>query len=144
MSTYKEIKGTTVQDLDSDPTNQLGDIFYNSTSNTLKAFNLGSASWTSSGNLGTARAGGAGSKGDDSSGSPDPATAGGGGGIGIQLPSTFQDPRSAPTPNGGGLGMPGPTATNVAGGTPGKFWVAGGGGGQAFQPTTGAKGGGAG
>ena len=35
MSTYKEIKGTTVQDLDSDPTNQLGDIFYNSTSNTL-------------------------------------------------------------------------------------------------------------
>ena len=42
MSTYKEIKGTTVQDLDSDPTNQLGDIFYNSTSNTLKAFNLGS------------------------------------------------------------------------------------------------------
>jgi len=62
MSTYKEIKGTTVQDLDSDPTNQLGDVFYNSTSNTLKAFNLGSASWTSSGNLGTARAGGAGSK----------------------------------------------------------------------------------
>jgi len=58
MSTYKEIKGTTVPDLDSDPTNQLGDIFYNSTSNTLKAFNLGSASWTSSGSMSTARAGG--------------------------------------------------------------------------------------
>ena len=57
MSTYKEIKGTTVQDLDSDPTNQLGDIFYNSTSNTLKAFNLGSASWANGGSMSTARAG---------------------------------------------------------------------------------------
>ena len=28
MSTYKEIKGTTVQDVESDPTSQLGDIFY--------------------------------------------------------------------------------------------------------------------
>ena len=54
---------------------------------------------------------------------------------------------SAPGPlahTPGGLGAPGPTATNVAGGTSGKFWVAGGGGGQAFQPTTGAKGGGPG
>ena len=62
MSTYKEIRGSTITAVDSDPTNQLGEIFYNNTSRNLKAFNLGSASWTSSGNLGTARAGGGNSK----------------------------------------------------------------------------------
>jgi len=57
MSTYKEIKGTTVQDVESDPTSQLGEIFYSSASNTLKAFNLGSASWANGGSMSTARAG---------------------------------------------------------------------------------------
>jgi hypothetical protein len=53
------------------------------------------------------------------------------GGIGVQVPSTFHNPSSEPSPTGpgGGLGYPGPTATNVSGGTPGKFWFAGGGGG---------------
>ena len=37
-------------------------------------------------------------------------------------PATFQNPLSIPGSDGGGLGMPGPTSTNVAGGT-GKFWL---------------------
>ena len=53
---------------------------------------------------------------------------GGHGGLGIQLPSTFQDPRSS-------VGFPGPG--------PATFFVAGGGGGVSddSEPTTGQGGG---
>ena len=57
MATYKEIRGATIQVVDSDPTAQAGQIFYNNTSRTMKAFNVGAASWASGGNMGTARAG---------------------------------------------------------------------------------------
>ena len=50
------------------------------------------------------------------------------------MPATFHDPAST-------VGAPGPTATNVSGGTPGKFWVAGGGGGQDFNAGKNAGGG---
>ena len=56
-------------------------------------------------------AGGAGVNGD--------ASNGGSGGIGVQMPSTFRDPLST-------VGAPGPGG--------GKYWVAGGGGGQDFGP----------
>jgi len=72
--------------------------------------------------------GGAGANGGDPG--PWPSVYAGGGGIGVQLPATFHNPTSLPGSLGGGLGMPGPTATNVSGGTSGKFWVAGGGGGS--------------
>ena len=52
-------------------------------------------------------------------------TVAGNGGIGIQLPPTFRNPVSAPGPNGGGLGMPGPNSQG--------FWVAGGGGGGSLN-----------
>ena len=54
MTTYKEIRGKTIQVVDSDPTAQVGEIFYNNSSRTMKAFNVGAASWASGGNLGTA------------------------------------------------------------------------------------------
>jgi len=48
------------------------------------------------------------------------------GGLGVQLPTTFQNPKSAPTPTGGGLGAPGPG--------PAIYWVAAGGGGGSDGP----------
>ena len=50
------------------------------------------------------------------------------GGVGIQIPSTFRNPKS-------GVGAPGPTSPGVTGAdTSGKFYVAGGGGGAAGHP----------
>ena len=46
MATYKEIKGTDIQVVSSDPANPtLGQIWYNTTSQSLKGVELGSASW---------------------------------------------------------------------------------------------------
>jgi hypothetical protein len=73
--------------------------------------------------------GGAGGAGQNGDGPWLPGRNSGNGGIGKQIPATFHNPASSPGPTGGGLGAPGPTATNVSGGTPGKFWFAGGGGG---------------
>ena len=85
--------------------------------------------------------GGAGGAGAQASSNNDNTTAHGG--IGMQLPVTFHNPDSAPGPAGGGLGAPGPTATNVSGGVSGKFWIAGGGGGGSSHPSARAgKGGG--
>ena len=78
--------------------------------------------------------GGGGAGGAGGAGTP---TVGGLGGIGIQMPSVFHDPLST-------VGSPGPTATNVSGGTSGKFWVAGGGGGGTYQGGSGSAGGGSG
>ena len=77
--------------------------------------------------------GGAGGEGGQGSSNNDNTTAHGG--IGMQLPGTFHNPDSAPGPAGGGLGAPGPTATNVSGGVSGKFWIAGGGGGGSSHPS---------
>ena len=75
--------------------------------------------WSGAG--GGGGAGGAGSDGDNGTGSPNADTAGGGGGIGIQLPSTFQNPYTL-------LGAPGPNSEG--------FWFAGGGGGSGGAATT--------
>ena len=61
---------------------------------------------------------------------------GGDGGVGRQLPTTFRDPRQAPSDSsnpqpyqrGGGIGTPGPS--------PGGFYVAAGGGGAAYAGDT--------
>ena len=56
MTTYKEIYGTNVEVLASDPTNPVeGQIWYNSTSQTLKGYALVAGSWATSGPLNTAR-----------------------------------------------------------------------------------------
>jgi len=62
--------------------------------------------------------------------------AAGHGGIGVQLPTTFRNPASQPSPTGGGLGAPGPGG--------GYFWVAGGGGGAYYDNPPHAQGGGPG
>jgi hypothetical protein len=64
--------------------------------------------------------GGAGGSGGNSSG-----TAGGAGGLGVQLPTTFRDPRSS-------VGVPGPG--------PSTWWVAGGGGGAVNDAAPGSAG----
>jgi hypothetical protein len=56
MTTYKEIYGTNVEVLASDPTNPVeGQIWYNSTSQTLKGYALVAGSWATAGPLNTAR-----------------------------------------------------------------------------------------
>ena len=76
--------------------------------------------------------GGAGAAGENA---PGPGV-GGDGGVGRQLPTTFRDPRQAPSDSsnpqpyqrGGGIGTPGPS--------PGGFYVAAGGGGAAYSANT--------
>ena len=56
MTTFKEIRGTAVKSLSSDPSNpEVGQIWYNNSIGVLKGYqNLGGA-WAAGGNLGTAR-----------------------------------------------------------------------------------------
>ena len=79
---------------------------------------------------GPAGGGGAGAAGSDGSSSD---TTAGKGGAGIQLPETFRDPISS-------VGAPGPTSAPTPNGfdTSGKYWVAGGGGGTAYNPVNGS------
>ena len=70
MATYKEIKGTQIEVLASDPSNPVeGQVWYNSTSNVLKGQAATSAgSWATGGNVNTARSqAGVGGAGDKSS-----------------------------------------------------------------------------
>ena len=56
MAEYINIKGQSIEVLASDPANPtLGQIWYNSTSNTLKGQGFGTASWATGSNLTTAR-----------------------------------------------------------------------------------------
>ena len=57
MATYKEINGTNIEILSSDPTNPLlGQIWYNSTTNTLKGLGfIATSSWATGGTMGTGR-----------------------------------------------------------------------------------------
>ena len=61
MSTFKEIRGTLIRSLSSDPSPvAAGDMWYNSTSQTLKG-ELSVSAWASGGNVNTDRYGSAGS-----------------------------------------------------------------------------------
>ena len=64
MAEYKDIHGTNIETVTSDPSNPIvGQMWYNSTSRTLKGFILSAASWASGGNFnadGHFQAGGAG------------------------------------------------------------------------------------
>jgi hypothetical protein len=57
MTTFKEIRGTTIEVLSSDPANpETGQIWYNSSSGTLKGYQLANVNaWSSGGNLSNAR-----------------------------------------------------------------------------------------
>ena len=56
MATFKEIYGTNVEALASDPTNPVeGQIWYNTTSQTLKGYALVAGSWATAGPLNTGR-----------------------------------------------------------------------------------------
>ena len=66
MTTYKEIKGTQIEVLASDPSNPVeGQVWYNSTSNVLKgSVRTAAGAWATGGALNTARSnlGGAGTQ----------------------------------------------------------------------------------
>ncbi len=65
MTTFKEIRGTTIEVVSTDPTNpEIGQIWYNSSSGTLKGYVALTAGWTAGGNINTTRyiAGGAGTQ----------------------------------------------------------------------------------
>ena len=56
MATYKEISGLNIKTLSSDPSNlNEGDMWYNTTSNTLKVAELAASAWSAAGVLNTAR-----------------------------------------------------------------------------------------
>ena len=57
MTTYKEIKGTQIEAVSSDPSNPVeGQVWYNSTDNVLKGETLTAAgAFASGGNMNTAR-----------------------------------------------------------------------------------------
>jgi hypothetical protein len=57
MTTFKEIRGTTIEVVSSDPANpETGQIWYNSSSGTLKGYLLANVNaWSAGGNLNTAR-----------------------------------------------------------------------------------------
>jgi hypothetical protein len=56
MATYKEIKGFNIKTLSADPSNLLeGDIWYNTTSNTLKVAPLVASAWSAANTLNIAR-----------------------------------------------------------------------------------------
>jgi len=59
MTTFKEIRGTAIQVVSSDPSNpEIGQIWYNSSSGTLKGYVYATVNaWSSGGNLNTARGG---------------------------------------------------------------------------------------
>ena len=57
MTTYKEINGTDIEVVASDPSNPLvGEVWYNTTTQKLKGYRqvIGNA-WSTGGNMGTAR-----------------------------------------------------------------------------------------
>jgi hypothetical protein len=58
MTTFKEIRGTTIESVSSDPSNpEAGQIWYNNTIGVLKGYQNIAGTWASGGNLNTARAG---------------------------------------------------------------------------------------
>ena len=61
MTTYKEIRGTNIEVLASDPSNPVtGQVWYNSTSNVVKGVILNTGSWSTTGSLNLARSSGSG------------------------------------------------------------------------------------
>ena len=58
MSTFKEIRGTLIKSVSSDPANpEIGEIWYNNTIGSLKGYATIAAAWASGGNLNLARRG---------------------------------------------------------------------------------------
>jgi hypothetical protein len=56
MTTFKEIRGTAVESVSSDPTNpEVGQIWYNNSIGVLKGYQLSAAAWSAVVNLSTAQ-----------------------------------------------------------------------------------------
>ena len=60
MATYKEIRGTNIEVVSSDPSNPVtGQVWYNSTDNVVKGFYVNPGAWATGGNLNAANYGSA-------------------------------------------------------------------------------------
>jgi hypothetical protein len=58
MTTFKEIRGTAVQSVSTDPSNpEVGQIWYNNSIGVLKGYVNLAAAWAAGGNMGTGRFG---------------------------------------------------------------------------------------
>jgi hypothetical protein len=58
MTTFKEIRGTAIQSVSTDPSNpESGQIWYNNSIGVLKGYQIIGAAWAAGGNMGTARFG---------------------------------------------------------------------------------------
>jgi hypothetical protein len=58
MTTFKEIRGTAIQSVSTDPSNpESGQIWYNNSIGVLKGYALTAGVWAAGGNMGTARSG---------------------------------------------------------------------------------------
>ena len=56
MATYKEIHGTNIEVVSSDPSNPVnGQLWYNTSTNKVKGFLINPGSWSTGGTLNTAR-----------------------------------------------------------------------------------------
>ena len=56
MTTYKEIRGTNIEAVASDPSNPVeGQVWYNTTTNVVKGFIVSTGSWATGGDLNTGR-----------------------------------------------------------------------------------------
>ena len=56
MTTFKEIRGTAIESVSSDPSNpEEGQIWYNNTIGVLKGYQLVAAAWAAGGNINTTR-----------------------------------------------------------------------------------------
>jgi hypothetical protein len=56
MTTFKEIRGTAIESVSTDPSNpEVGQIWYNNTIGVLKGYALVAAAWSAGGNMGTLR-----------------------------------------------------------------------------------------
>jgi hypothetical protein len=56
MTTFKEIRGTAIQSVSTDPSNpEIGQLWYNNSIGVLKGYTFTPAAWASGGNMGTGR-----------------------------------------------------------------------------------------
>ena len=156
MTTFKEIRGTAIQSVSSDPTNpEAGQIWYNNTIGVLKGYQLVAAAWSAGANLSTDASQRGGCGGDQNSGlcfgGAPPTSAGttsteeyngsawtAGGNLGTARHAlACAGTQTAGLGAGGYKGPPAPTLSNSTEEYDGSAWTAGGNLGTARYRVTG-------